>query len=238
MEGRPENPRSARTPLPAGCASPAHPRRTGLGPEGAREAPQAWPDPLAQADACSPPALLPLPPPPGRPGLRPPARQRPQEASPRKGSIPGTRGAAYPAGRLRRPGRAPPPVPPAHARRVARRGPDPRVWPRTAALAGLKARLRSPPNPEDHREPRPPTPKPSLSLSPSGASSPPPKRPLCPSAKPPRICRMPTHSPPPLSPESFSDNRARLKVQYHFPVFKDLTQFGDPPPRIAHLEIY
>lgn len=160
--------------------------------EGAREAPRRWPDPLAQVDACSPPAFTPLPflLLPGALGCA----HRPAEAtggmSPRKGGASQDSGCSPPSCRRVTeawgggPPGCPPPVPPARAPQGGR---PPRPRPSTlgvlaedaAALSGLKARLRSPPNPgrspiTDHREPRPPTPKPSLSLSPSGAGSPPP----------------------------------------------------------------
>lgn len=135
--------------------------------EGARGAPRGWPDPLEPARP--PPSPSSLPPPTERPGLRPPAgRGHRRHVAQEGGSIPGlgVRPAFPPAdyGGLGRglPGGLPP---------TSLSGSPPPGWPAAeaptlgvlaedaAALSGLKARLRSPPSPEDHREPRPPHPQ-------------------------------------------------------------------------------
>ena len=137
--------------------------------------PTLWPRPTP----ARPPPSLPSPSSSSRaPWAAHTGWQRPQEACrPGKGEHPRTRGEPrLPAGGLRRPGEgAPRGRPPTRSSRSRPAG-----WPAAeaptlgvlaedaAALSGLKARLRSPPNPEDYREPRPPTPKPSLSLSPLG----------------------------------------------------------------------
>lgn len=192
--------------------------------EGAREAPRGWPDPLAQADACSPPAFTPLPflLLPGALGCA----HRPAEAtggmSPRKGGASQDSGCAPPSCRPVTeawgggPPGCPPPVPPAHA---PQGGPPPRPrpsesWPRTRPLCLGSRRVC-----EAHRTRKitesldPPPPSPASASPPRAPVHHLPKDPFVRQQSPRSTQGCPPIHPRPLSPESFSDNRARLKVQ-------------------------
>lgn len=200
--------------------------------EGAREAPRGWPDPLAQVDACSPPAFTPLPflLLPGALGCA----HRPAEAtggmSPRKGGASQDSGvlpAFLPAG-YGGLGRGPPGVPPTRSSSSRPAG-----WPAAEAptldprspgrgrgrfvwAQGASAKPTEPRKITDHRSPRASTPHPEaqpqpLPLGRRFTTSL--KTPLSVSKAPGLPRDAHPFTPAPSPPESFSDNRARLKVQ-------------------------